>query len=78
VLPPYRLTELVWGFRRARGAHHHALQDNVVVAHTIGIDTGKNTLHMVGLDGAIVLREKISRSQIAARLVNVPPCLIGS
>jgi transposase len=52
---------------------------DVVVAHTIGIDTGKNTLHMVGLDekGAIVLREKISRSRIAARLVNVPQCLIG-
>jgi transposase len=49
------------------------------VARTIGIDTGKNTLHMIGLDskGAIVLREKISRSQIASRLVNVPPCLIG-
>ena len=28
------------------------------VAHTIGIDTGKNTLHLFGLDdqGAIVLR----------------------
>lgn len=45
----------------------------------IGIDTGKNTLHMIGLDekGAIVLREKISRHRIAARLVNVPPCLVG-
>jgi transposase len=34
---------------------------------------------MVALDekGAIVLREKISRSRIAARLVNVPQCLIG-
>jgi hypothetical protein len=52
---------------------------DVVVAHTIGIDTGKNTLYMVGLDekGAIVLREKISRSRIAARLANVPQCLIG-
>ena len=32
------------------------------VAHTIGIDTGKNTLHLIGLDdkGAIVLREKIA------------------
>jgi transposase len=52
---------------------------DVAVAHTIGIDTGKNTLHMIGLDkgGAIVLREKVSRSRIAARLVNVPPCLIG-
>ena len=36
------------------------------VAHTIGIDTGKNTLHLIGLDdkGAIVLREKIARGRI--------------
>jgi transposase len=48
-------------------------------ADTIGIDTGKNTLHLIGLDdkGAIVLREKIARGQIAARFVNVPRCLIG-
>ena len=46
---------------------------------TIGIDTGKNTLHLIGLDdkGAIVLREKIARGRIAARLANVPRCLIG-
>jgi transposase len=52
---------------------------DTAVARTISIDTGKNTLHMIGLDekGAIVLREKVSRSRIAARLVNVPPCLIG-
>jgi hypothetical protein len=44
------------------------------VARTIGIDTGKDTLHLIGLDdkGAIVLREKISPSQITARLANVP------
>ena len=49
------------------------------VARTIGIDTGKNTLHMIGLDerGAIVLREKVSRTRIAARFVNVPRCLVG-
>jgi len=49
------------------------------VAHTIGIDKGKNTLHLIGLDdqGAIVLREKIARGRIAARLANVPRCLIG-
>ena len=49
------------------------------VAHTIGIDPGKNTLHLIGLDdkGAIVLREKIARGRIAARLANVPRCLIG-
>ena len=45
----------------------------------IGIDMGKNTLHMVGLDlrGAIVLREKVSRGRIASRLANLQPCLIG-
>ena len=49
------------------------------VAHTIGIDTGKNILHLIGLDdkGAIVLREKIARGRITARLANVPRCLIG-
>jgi len=52
---------------------------NSVVVRTIGIDTGKNTLHLIGLDekGAIVLREKVSRNRIAARLVNVSPCLVG-
>ena len=45
----------------------------------IGIDMGKNTLHMIGLDlrGAIVLREKVSRGRIASRLANLQPCLIG-
>ena len=46
---------------------------------SIGIDMGKNTLHIVGLDslGAIVLREKVSRGRITSRLANLPPCLIG-
>ena len=45
----------------------------------IGIDMGKNTLHMIGLDlrGAIVLREKVSRGRITSRLANLPGCLIG-
>jgi transposase len=45
----------------------------------IGIDIGKNSFHIVGLDsrGAIVLRQKWSRSQVEARLANMPPCLIG-
>src|SRR2546423_14863566 len=52
---------------------------DTAVARTIGIDTGKNTLHMIGLDekGAIVLREKVSRTRIAARFVSLPPCLVG-
>src|SRR6266496_5306988 len=46
---------------------------------TIGIDIGKNTFHLIGLDkmGAIVLRQKLSRSQVNARLANMSPCLIG-
>jgi len=46
---------------------------------TMGIDIGKNSFHVVGLDqrGAIVLRQKWSRGQVEARLANIPPCLIG-
>jgi transposase len=46
---------------------------------TIGIDIGKNSFHLVGLDsnGAIVLRQKLSRHQVEVRLANMPPCLIG-
>ena len=45
----------------------------------VGIDIGKNSFHIVGLDqrGAIVLRQKWSRGQIDARLANMPPYLIG-
>ena len=45
----------------------------------IGIDIGKNSFHVVGLDnrGAIVLRQKWSRGQVEARLANMPPCLVG-
>jgi hypothetical protein len=53
-------------------------KSNTAVA-TIGIDPGKNTLHLVGLDarGGIVLREKVARARIISWLANVPPCLIG-
>jgi transposase len=52
---------------------------NVRAVTTIGIDMGKSTLHMVGLDsvGAIVLRERVSRVRITSRLANLPTCLIG-
>jgi transposase len=45
----------------------------------VGIDIGKNSFHVVGLDdrGAIVLRQKWSRGQVQTRLANLPPCLIG-
>ena len=46
---------------------------------TIGIDIGKTTFHLIGLDkrGAIVLQQKVSRSQLGRRLANVPRCLVG-
>ncbi|MGA2314064.1 MAG: IS110 family transposase [Xanthobacteraceae bacterium] len=45
----------------------------------VGIDIGKNSFHVVGLDqrGAVVLRQKWSRGQVDARFANMPPCLIG-
>src|SRR3974390_3199264 len=45
----------------------------------MGIDIGKNSFHVVGLDarGAILLRQKWSRGQVEGRLANMPPCLIG-
>ena len=51
---------------------------NTAIA-VIGIDIGKNSFHVVGLDarGAIVLRQKWSRGQVETRLANMPPCLIG-
>ena len=44
----------------------HNLNDAVAV---VGIDIGKNSFHVVGLDsrGAIVLRQKWSRGQVEAR-----------
>jgi len=45
----------------------------------IGIDIGKSSFHVVGLDGrgAVALRQKWSRGQLEARLANMPACLIG-
>jgi transposase len=45
----------------------------------IGVDIGKNSFHVIGLDerGAIVLRQKWSRRQVQARFANLPPCLVG-
>ena len=44
---------------------------------TIGIDIGKNTFHLIGLDkmGVIVLRQKLSRNQVDIRS---PTCRVAS
>jgi activator of 2-hydroxyglutaryl-CoA dehydratase len=57
--------------------HTHQKSSDPVA--TIGIDIGKNTFHLVVLDkrGAIAMRIKVSRNQLARRLVNLPPCLVG-
>ena len=51
---------------------------NSVIA-VIGIDIGKYSFHVVGLDGrgAIALRQRWSRDQVETRLANMPACLIG-
>ena len=51
---------------------------NTTVA-VVGVDIGKNSFHVVGLDdrGAIVLRQKWSRTKVEHALANMPPCLIG-
>ena len=45
----------------------------------VGVDIGKNSFHVVGLDrrGVIVLRQRWSRGQVEARFANMPPCLVG-
>jgi transposase len=57
----------------------HAHQTSSDPVATIGLDIGKNTFHLVGLDkrAAIALRIKVSRSQLLRRLVNLPPSLVG-
>ncbi len=54
-------------------------QNPITAIATVGIDIGKNSFHVVGLDqrGAIALRQKWSRGQVEARFANLPPCLIG-
>ena len=60
--------------------HHQPHESTVHAVTAIGIDMGKNILHMVGLDsrGAIVLREKVSRGRVASRLANLQPCSLVS
>ena len=52
---------------------------SIATIATMGIDIGKNSFHVVGLDrrGAIVLRQRWSRGQVEARLASMPPCLVG-
>ena len=55
--------------------HTHQKSSDPVA--TIGLDIGKNTFHLVGLDkrGAIAMRIKVSRNQLIRRLVICRPAL---
>src|SRR5213079_2395253 len=67
---------LVRGTKDKEHAMAEALKNSITF---VGIDIGKNSFHVVGLDecGAIVLRQKWSRGQVEVRFANMPPCLIG-
>src|SRR5580704_11787865 len=75
---PQRHSECAGGLVRRRSSIMPRTS-SVYAVTTIGMDMGKNALHMIGLDsrGAIVLREKVSRGRITSRLANLPCCLIG-
>jgi transposase len=46
---------------------------------TLGIDLGKNVFHVVGLNerGAIALKRRLSRTQLAVLVGNLPRCVVG-
>jgi transposase len=67
---------LVRGTKAKEPVMAEALKNSIAF---VGIDIGKNSFHVVGLDksGVIVLRQKWSRGQVELRFANMPPCLIG-
>lgn len=46
---------------------------------TLGLDLGKNWIHMVGFDreGSIALRRRVRRNQLLVLTANMPACVIG-
>jgi hypothetical protein len=66
VLRPRQQEKLARGAKDEQHAMSHKLNAGIAV---IGIDIGKNSFHVVGLDrhGAIVLRQKWSRGQVKIR-----------
>ena len=76
MLLPRQRSKLARGAKDKEHARSQTLKTAIAV---VGIDIGKNSFHVVGLDqrGAMVLRQKWSRGQVEARFANMPPCLIG-
>jgi len=76
VLLPHQQAKVGRGTKDKEHAMSQKIDTSIAV---VGIDIGKSSFHVVGLDqrGAIVLRQKWSRGQVEARFANMPPCLIG-
>ena len=57
--------------------HTHQRSANPIA--TIGLDIGKNTFHLVGLEklGAIAMRFKVSRASLSADLPICRPALLA-
>ncbi len=45
----------------------------------MGMDLGKNTFHVFGVDesGSVVVKKKLRRKQVLEYFANLPPCLVG-
>jgi len=54
-------------------------RERVVTITTLGVDLGKNSCSLAGLDatGAVVLRRRLSRGKLVEFLGRLPPCVVG-
>lgn len=59
-------------------AHSTSTETEQAIA-VLGIDIGKNVFHVIGLNahGKVVMKAKLSRTQLARKLVDLPRCLVG-
>ena len=73
-LPPHRQAIVVRDTKDKKHALAEALRNSIV-----GIDIGKNSFHVVGLDGhpSSCCGRKWSWGKMEGRFANMPPCLIG-
>jgi len=46
---------------------------------TVGLDLAKNAfqVHAIGVDGAVLIRRKLRRSEVIRFFAELPPCLVG-
>jgi hypothetical protein len=46
---------------------------------TIGMDLGKRSLHLIGMDahGKVITRQQLSRGRFERHMTNLQPCLVG-